>query len=46
MKVGGRREIVIPSSLGNGAKGSPPTIKANETLVSSSSKRSSRRYLR
>ena len=33
MKVGGRREIVIPSSLGYGAKGSPPVIKANETLV-------------
>ncbi|MGO9457717.1 MAG: FKBP-type peptidyl-prolyl cis-trans isomerase [Acidimicrobiales bacterium] len=33
MKVGGRREIVIPSSLGYGTRGSPPTIKPNEALV-------------
>ena len=33
MKVGGRREMVIPSNLGYGAQGSPPAIKANETLV-------------
>jgi peptidylprolyl isomerase len=33
MKVGGRREIVIPSALGYGATGSGSTIKPNETLV-------------
>jgi peptidylprolyl isomerase len=33
MKVGGRREIVIPSSLGYGPSGSPPAIAPNETLV-------------
>jgi len=33
MKVGGRRELVIPSALAYGAKGSPPTIPANEPLV-------------
>jgi peptidylprolyl isomerase len=33
MKVGGRREIVIPSSLGYGTRGSPPSIKPNEALV-------------
>lgn len=33
MKVGGRREIVIPPALGYGSRGSPPNIKANETLV-------------
>jgi FKBP-type peptidyl-prolyl cis-trans isomerase len=32
MKVGGRREIVIPPSLGYGASGGGP-IKPNETLV-------------
>ncbi len=33
MKVGGRREIVIPPALGYGAGGSGSTIKPNETLV-------------
>ena len=33
MKAGGRRELVIPPSLGYGPNGSPPTIPPNETLV-------------
>ncbi len=33
MKVGGRREVVIPPSLGYGSQGSPPAIAPNETLV-------------
>lgn len=33
MKVGGRREVVIPPALGYGASGSPPAVGPNETLV-------------
>jgi peptidylprolyl isomerase len=33
MKVGGRREIVIPPRLGYGSTGSPPAVAPNETLV-------------
>ena len=33
MKVGGRRELVIPPDLAYGKQGSPPAIKLNETLV-------------
>ena len=33
MKVGGRRELIIPPSLGYGASSQGPSIAANDTLI-------------